>query len=397
MKNILIIANFCRDFSETDNGRFMYLCKELSKENQVEIVTSDFDHATKFKKEPLLHHWPFKITFLDEPGYKKNISLKRFYSHYKFGKSVADYLEKIEKPDIVYCAVPSLTAAQKAASYCRKKGVRFAIDIQDLWPEAFAMALNIPVLSPVLFYPFRIRANKIYKAADEICAVSETYATRALEVNKKNAKAHVAFLGTRLATFDENAETEPAVRKEFPEELWLGYCGTLSDSYDISCVLEALKILKDKKCKVPKFLVMGDGPRKQEFEKQAEHFGLDVLFTGKLEYVIMCATLKQCDMVINPIKKGSGASIINKHGDYASSGLPVINTQASPEYRKLIDSYRMGLNCEVENAADVAEKIEYLVFNENVRLEMGQNARRCAEEKFDRNMSYKELFKVFED
>ena len=41
MKDIVIIANFCRDFSETDNGRFMYLCKELSKEHNVEIITSD--------------------------------------------------------------------------------------------------------------------------------------------------------------------------------------------------------------------------------------------------------------------------------------------------------------------------------------------------------------------
>lgn len=42
MKDIVIIANFCRNFLETDNGRFMYLCKELSKDNKVEIITNDF-------------------------------------------------------------------------------------------------------------------------------------------------------------------------------------------------------------------------------------------------------------------------------------------------------------------------------------------------------------------
>jgi hypothetical protein len=47
VKDIVIIANFCRDFSETDNGRFMYLCKELSKDNKVEIITSDFGHTSK--------------------------------------------------------------------------------------------------------------------------------------------------------------------------------------------------------------------------------------------------------------------------------------------------------------------------------------------------------------
>ena len=78
MKNILIIANFCRDFSKNDNGRFMYLCKELSKNNNVEIITSDFNHSTKVYKEPLGIKWPFKITFIHEPGYKKISVLKGF-------------------------------------------------------------------------------------------------------------------------------------------------------------------------------------------------------------------------------------------------------------------------------------------------------------------------------
>ncbi len=86
MKDIIIIANFCRDFSETDNGRFMYLCKELSKKNKVEIITSDFSHGKKAHKEPLVHNWPFTITFLHEPGYKKNISIQRFASHSAFVK-----------------------------------------------------------------------------------------------------------------------------------------------------------------------------------------------------------------------------------------------------------------------------------------------------------------------
>jgi hypothetical protein len=47
VKDIVIIANFCRDFSETDNGRFMYLCKELAKDNKVEIITNDFIHGQK--------------------------------------------------------------------------------------------------------------------------------------------------------------------------------------------------------------------------------------------------------------------------------------------------------------------------------------------------------------
>lgn len=392
MKDIVIIAHFCRDFSETDNGRFMYLCKELSAENKVEIITSDFGHMTKKHKEPLVRNWPFTITFLHEPGYKKNISIQRFTSHHAWGKEVKKYLELREKPDIIYCAVPSLTAPYEAAKYCEKNGIRFIIDIQDLWPEAFKMALNIPVVSDVIFAPFKHRADEIYKRADAVCGVSQRYVDRALSVNPKCQSGHAVFLGTSLETFDKNARSvEPRIRKSDEREIWLGYCGSLAASYDIPCVIKALKILKEKGEQIPKFIVMGDGARKAEFESDAHASGIDAVFLGKLPYDQMCAQLVQCDIVVNPIVKGSAASIINKHGDYASSGLPVINTQDSPEYRKLIEEYEMGLNCENGNAADVAEKLFILVNNPDLRLEMGNNAHLCAKEKFDRGCSYKEL------
>ncbi len=44
--NILIVANFTRDFSSTDNGRFLYLTKKLAvNNNRVEIVTTEFSHG----------------------------------------------------------------------------------------------------------------------------------------------------------------------------------------------------------------------------------------------------------------------------------------------------------------------------------------------------------------
>ena len=72
---------------------------------------------------------------------------------------------------------------------------------------------------------------------------------------------------------------------------------------------------------------MGDGPLKEEFENYAEEKKVDCQFTGRLEYEKMVGLLCSCDIAVNPIKKGSAGSIINKVGDYAAAGLPVINTK----------------------------------------------------------------------
>ncbi len=394
MKDIVIIANFCRDFSETDNGRFMYLCKELSKKNKVEIITSSFSHASKKQKNPLTHNWPFTITFLRENGYRKNISFQRFKSHYGWGKEVAKYLSERKKPDVIYCAIPSLTAPRQAAKYCERNNIRFIIDVQDLWPEAFKLAFHVPIISDIVFAPFDLYINGAYKRADAICAVSRTYAERAKRVNHKCKKTNVVFLGTKLATFDEYVKENPVDKPE--DELWLGYCGTLGASYDITIAIDALAILKKQGVRTPKFIVLGDGERRTEFEQHAKELGVECLFTGRLPYEEMCGWLAACDIAVNPIMHNAAQSIINKHGDYAASGIPVLNTQECREYRNLVKQYKMGFNCKNGDAEGLANKLQLLIEDKKLRLQMGKNARKCAEEKFDRKHSYLALIKEIE-
>jgi len=382
--DIIILANFCMDFSESDNGRFSYLADMLSKEHDVEIVTSDFLHTTKQHRGKISPH-SYRITLIHEPGYKKNVSLSRFFSHYIWGRNVARYIETRNKPDVIYCAVPSLTAPQRVADYCSRNNIRFVIDIQDLWPEAFQMVIN----APFLFLPFKKKANRIYSQADAICAVSNTYVKRALESNNKCQNGITVFLGTELEIFDKYSKSSP-IREKPKDEIWISYCGTLGSSYDLTCVFEALLMLKKKNIE-PKFVIMGDGPRKDEFERYAKERQLNVEFVGRLPYDQMCSLLVKCDINVNPIVHLAAQSIINKHADYAASGLPVVSTQENEEYRSLVEEYEMGFNCENSNPADMAEKLERLIKNKELRERLGRNARRCAEERFDRKKTYQSL------
>ena len=393
--DIVILANFCGDLSAQDNGRFSYLARSLVKSHQVELITSDFHHDSKSHRTGPPDGAPFKVTLLHEPGYPKNICLRRFVSHRDFGRNVSAYLAKRRRPDVVYCAVPSLTAALAAADYCRENGVRSIVDIQDLWPEAFEMVFHIPVLSGLLFAPFRSMADQIYSAADAICAVSHTYVDRALKVNKKVEAGSCVYLGTRLEDFDQNARAN-AVTDKPEKELWLGYCGTLGASYDLTCTIDALALLDRQGRVTPRFIVMGDGPRREEFETYAQRKGVAAEFMGRLPYPKMCGVLSACDIVVNPIVGSSAASIINKHADYAACGRAVLNTQSSPEYRELVDMYRMGFNCVSGDAGDLAGKLSRLLEDPALRAKMGRNARRCAEEKFDRAKTYQALVEAIE-
>lgn len=396
-KKILIIANFTKLPWEQGNSRFPYIINLIDKEKyDVELVTSTFSHGEKRQRENKSNDMDldYKITLIDEPGYKKNVSLKRFYSHYVFAKNVEKHLGEIEKPDIIYCAVPSLDVAKVAAKFAENNDIKFVIDIQDLWPEAFKMVFNIPVLSDIIFYPMKKTANYIYSKANSIVAVSKTYANRAAVVNKKFDKKLPVFLGTDLETFDNAKKVHEIVWDD--DVVRLAYIGTLGHSYDIKCIIDAIKILNQKGLKNILFIVMGDGPLKESFEAYSKENNVNCEFTGRLAYEEMIGRLCACDIAINSITKGAAQSIINKVGDYAASGLPVVNNQESKEYRKLVEDYQIGFNVENSNPQEMAEKIELLYKDKELRKRLGENNRKLAEEKFDRNHTYKVIKELLE-
>lgn len=394
-KDILIIAHFTQLPGEAGNGRFHYLAQRIDKTKaNVELVTTDFSHGRKKHRSISLgelNQAGYEITLIHEPGYKKNISGIRYLSHYIMARNLKKYLYGRKKPDVIYCAVPPPSVAKVAAKYAQKNGVRFIIDVQDIWPDAYKMFFNKPPISDLLFLPVERTVNYVYCAADEIVAVSETYAERALKVNKKCRDAKVVFLGTELKAFDEMAK-KFAVDTSGKREIWLAYVGTLSHSYDIPCVIDALSILKAKGVTNLKFVVIGDGPLRAEFEQYAEDKGVWVEFMGRLEYGRMVGLLSCCDIAVNPIVEGSGGSIINKHADYAAAGLPVLNTQESPEYRKLVNEWQMGLNCKNGDPSDLARNLLIIYNDAALRNQLGTNSRKLAEEKFDRNKAYIDIF-----
>ena len=395
---ILIIANYTSLPWNNGNGRFIYLINKLKPEiNNIELISSSFRHSKK-QKETIPHNngiqnWNYKITLLDEPGYKKNVSFKRLYSHKILSRNLKRYLKSLNyEPDIIYCSIPSLDFANVAVRYANKKNIKFILDIQDLWPEAFKMILNVPVLSDIIFYPMIKKANYIYSHSDEIVAVSQTYVDRALKVNKKLNKGLSVFLGTDLRYFDKCAKENKVMYND--NLIRIVYIGTLGTSYDIKSIVDAIKIVNEKEIHNIKFIVMGDGPLKNNFEEYAKKKGIKYEFTGKLDYPKMVGILCSCDIAVNPIVGTSVASIINKVGDYAAAGLPVINTQNSIEYRELIDKYEAGFNCENGKLIDLAKKLEILIKDKKLRNKLGKGNRKLAEEKFDRKITYQEIVKI---
>ena len=396
---VVIISNFQNLMDgRKEKDRFLYLGEMLSaKGHSVEIIFSDFYHYEKrflSANDVCRQSYKTKLTVISEPGYPDNIGFKRLWSHFVWGNNVSRYLKSLEKPDVVYCAIPSLTASVKAAQFCKRVGAKFIIDVQDLWPEAFVLAIRYKLLQKA-FLPITWYINKAYSEADLVVAVSDTYANRALSVNKKDAKGLSVFLGNDGELFD-NARSTHVIEKN-KGVLQLCYIGTLGYSYDLKCAIDGLSVYnKENELPPMQFVVMGAGPLAKEFKQYAQQMKIDAIFAGALPYTEMVAKMCSCDILINPIVKGAAQSITNKVGDYALAGLPVVSTQENQEYRDYLDQYQCGINCRVGNYQDVADALIKLAKDPELRKKMGDNARKFGVEKFDRRHTYKRIVEAIE-
>lgn len=391
---IAIIDHYSQAPGEIGNNRFIYIAKMLCDRGyDVEIITTNFSHIRKQTRnipKEAFEELPYKYTMLPEPPYKKNISIKRIYSHHVFGKNLKNYLNSRTDIEAVYISVPSLDVGEAAADYCNRRKIPFFVDIQDIWPEAFELVLPAKKISKYVLYPLRKQARYIYKSATYLVAVSRTY----LEVGQKAApdtQSLCVFLGTDLSRFDQAKINYTNKKKE--EEILLGYVGTLGASYNIDIIINAIDMLVKKGYRI-KFKILGDGPEMGRLKKISE--GLPVEFMGRLSYDRMVGELCSCDIAVNPIMKGAAQSIINKHGDYAAAGLPIVSTQESKEYRELIQRYNCGINCGVDDVKGVSDAIEELIINKEKRIKMGKNSRKMAEEMFDRSTTYSQIIEMIE-
>lgn len=390
--NIYIIANY----TNSQTSRFVELAGLFSANgHNVTLITSDFCHNTKKTKSIMAHYEGIQTIYIHEPGYSGNVSPKRLWSHYIWGLNVERYMKKNQEfPDIVYAALPTYTAGRLVGKWCNKHNVKYVVDIQDLWPEAFKVAMKNPIIQ-IAFKPMEWIANAAYKTADYIIAVSDTYRDRALSVNKKCKEGLTVYLGNNGETFDYGKENYHVNKPDC--EFWIAYIGTMGYSYDIKLAIDAIKRVEEKKLpKKVKFIGMGDGPLLEEYKEYAEQTGITSEFTGSLKYDVMVGLMCSCDAVINCLRPGAAQSITNKVGDYALSGLPVINTQENLEYRNLVEEWNCGINCECGNVQDVAEAIERLVINPQHCKEMGKNSRRLGKAKFDRRVSYIHIIDILE-
>lgn len=393
MSKVAVITMGVKLDGEKGYTRFRYLCEFLVKKGyEVDLITTTFQHWEK-KQRNLesvdQKSYPFGIKFIYEPGYRKNIDLRRVRSHRIAAENLRKLLEKEGDYDLIYAEIPPNDVALAAAEYAHRNKIPFVADVNDLWPEAMRMVFDIPIVSDLLFYPLKRDAEKVYSLTSGVIGTSDEYRDRPFLNQKRDVLKETVYVGNEISVFDREAERHADEVQKEDGTFWVTYAGTIGTSYDIrTVVLAAEELMKQGKTKI-RFQILGDGPTREMLENLAKERKIqNVKFTGYVPYEQMAAYLVKSDVLINSFVRKAPQSIVTKIGDYLAAGKPMINTCMSPEFRKKVEQDGFGINIEPEDVRELVNAVEWMYENEAERNDMGNRARKIAEEQFDRPVSY---------
>lgn len=399
MYKIAVITMGVRLNGEKGYTRFRYICEFLADAGyQVDLITTTFQHWEKAQRDVekiKADSYRFGIKFIYEPGYRKNVDLRRIRSHRIAAKNLTALLEREGDYDLLYAEIPPNDVALAAAEFAQRRGIPFVADVNDLWPEAMRMVLDIPVFSDILFYPLKRDAEKVYRLVSGVIGTSDEYRDRPFRNQDRPVPRETVYVGNELSVFDAGAEENMGSIWKENGEFWVTYAGTIGTSYDIRTMILSAEELAGRGRTNIKFKILGDGPMKKELEDLAVSRNIsNVEFLGYAPYDKMAAYLKTSDILVNSFVRKAPQSIVTKIGDYLAAGRAMINTCMSPEFRAKVENDGFGVNIIPEDAEILADAVESLYQDEALRLEMGRRARQIAEEQFDRPQSYRRIEKL---
>ena len=354
------------------------------------VLTTDFNHGNKNYYGENEQSHPNQIR-LHVPRYKKNLGLLRIWSHLVFARKVQIFLKLLdEKPDAIYCSMPTSSSAFVCARYCKKNGVKFVIDIIDLWPDSLLPLVRGKEIIKTLLFPWNLLTRYSYRRADVIMGESVLYANEGKKYNK-NARVYPVYLGVDVAFIDKVKENH-CVRLVKPKgEIWIAYAGSLGNSYDFKTLLDAIKDI-DGRYKY-KLWFIGDGVKHEEIYSYVKDNGLNVEITGFLTHAQLLGYLSYCDMAVNIFRDRTKVVYSYKFNDYVAMNCFVLNSLEG-ETAEMVDKYRIGRNFNLTDRP-LSEVLFDTLENWGEYSSWRENAQTLIEEKLDKDKIYSVVCDIF--
>jgi glycosyltransferase involved in cell wall biosynthesis len=345
---------------EAPASRPRFVGEVLTELMPVDVVTSDFDHSGKVKRERR-QCLPFEqIIYLSARPYQSNVSVGRLFSHLQFSFKAAAYFRRnLYKYDVVYVTAPLNVLACLVFMLA---GARIKIiDVVDIWPDVLPFPRNVKrSLSPI-FAVWKWFFKSAVAKSDMVMAVSDTFADEAAIYANEQVSVKRFYIGQK------RLESEAPKQTIFT----IAYVGNLGRLYDFDTLLDVLA--EETLCNKVQLYVIGKGNREEwlvaELRRRKLHYrSWGVVF----EPTRLADILRSCHVGFNGYINTT-AAFSYKAATYFAAGLPIINSMKG-DLQHLVTEHGLGENYEGGNRKQLRDCI--LQFMRNGTTDMAANCER---------------------
>jgi len=251
--------------------------------------------------------------------------------------------------------------------------------------------------------PLRIFQPDIYlmKRTKKSIILNENLKYKLIKKGLKEERIEVIPNGIDINEFNSLKIDEDIVREKFKlnDKVLLLFVGKIIPRKGVKVLLEAVKLIVKSGHNDFVLFLVGDTSLDTEFYNRMVSYvksnGLEkfIKFMGFVSYNDLKALYYICDIFVFPSFE-EGDPIALKEA--LASGKPLIGSNVGGIPMQIRDGWN-GFLVEPGNEKQLAEKIMYLIDNEEERKRMGKNSKRLAEDKFDWNKIAEKYIKVYEE
>lgn len=320
-------------------------------------------------------------------GYVKEYGTA-LYHQYRLAKKIYkeigfDVIQGCNPPDNIYLV----------ANRFKKYGVKYVFDHHDICPELFEAKFG----KKGLLYQSQIWLEKnTYKHCDMAFVTNESYRKIAIERGKMDPdKVFVLRSGPKLERL-KIQPPKPEIKRG--KKYMVGYLGVIGQQEGIEYLLEAAKYIKENKKRDDIFFgIVGGGPHLKELKQKCTDMNLDdiVEFTGRVSDEVLLNYLNTADICVNSdeYNEMNDKSTMNKILEYMALAKPIVQFDLT---EGKFSAQEASVYAEPNNSYDMAEKILYLLSNEEKRKKMGEFGRKRVIDELNWEQTSKALIEGYE-
>lgn len=408
-KHILVIAQYFYP----EQFRINDICTEWVKRGyKVTVITGIpnypkgkyYDGYGLFKKRKEIYNGVEIIRIPLIPRGKNPIMLALNYLSFVVSGFFWETFTKLKADYVFIFEVSPMTQALVGVWYAKKKEIPCYLYIQDLWPENVEIVTGIH--SFAVIEPIKIMVNYIYKNCDHIFATSPSFVDEIRKCCNGTEKQKVTYWPQYAEEFYMPVKRNRAVGEvsEIPNDdtFKIIFTGNIGQAQGLEILPKAARILKDdedKLKKTVKFVIVGDGRNKGDFETQIKNIGVQDMFVlvGRQPAERIPAMLGCCDAAFISFMDNElfAKTIPAKLQSYMSCGMPIV-ASASGESERVINESGCGVCSPIGDLEKLVEKIKLLVELENdLILKMSQKSREYYERHFDKKQLMDDIDRYF--